>query len=320
MAFSSYFVRKFLRNPREALHVMRVSDELSKYTSWKLLEVLEEYNLLEPLQEKPWWEFPDKVLAKFVIDALVEEGYAKWVGDRAKIVSRPERPQITTKEASDLIPAIDHALSVLPRALETGEKPSIAEMRASHAKLLGNLAYRLMIEIAVEETGLNRLPEGAKIVDVHPRVGTSTVALLEMTKAHVIVAEPYPDNISIIERTARLLGQRDRITVVQTQPEDLKLQEKVDAVFMADILHWVFNPRLTLSAARECLKGDGFLSVLQSVYSSAGLITCLPDYLMGAYRPPPRSEELREFLSEAGFRVKRWEESAGVAVVRAEVR
>lgn len=320
MSFSSYFIRKFLRSPREALHVIRVSEELSKYITWKLVQILEEHGILDSLQEKPWWEHADKDLAKYVIDLLVEEGYAKWVGDRMKLVSKPERPHVTTLEASDLIPAIDYALSNLPRALETGEKPSLTEARAPYAKLLGNLAYRLTIEIAVEETGLNRLPETAKIVDVLPRIGTSTVALLEMTRAHVIAAEPHPENISVIERTVRLMGQQPRVTFVRYLPEELKLQEKVDAAFMADILHWVFNPRLALSTVRDCLKNGGFLAILQSVYSSAGLVTCLPDYLLGAYRPPPRSSELRELLEESGFRVKKWLESSGVVVARAEIR
>lgn len=320
MAFSSYFLRKFLRSPREALHIVRVSGELSKYIVWKLYEVLENYGVIDSLQEKAWWEYPDKELAKFVIDTLVEEGYAEWIGDRVRIVSKPEKPRITTTEASDLIPAVDQALEALPRALIKGEKPNLAEMRAAYAKLLGNSAYRLTIEIAVEETGLNQLPEGAVIVDVHPRIGTSTVALLEMTRARVIVAEPFFDNVSIIERTVRLMGQQDRVKIVQLVPEELKLEEKVDAAFMADVLHWVFNPRLTINAVRECLKEDGFLSILQSVYSSAGLITCLPDYLMGAHRPPLKSEELRELLTGAGFRIKKWLESAGVVVARAEIK
>lgn len=311
-------IRKILGNPREALRVLRVSNELSRYIAWKLYSTLDENGFLSTFQEQPWWKFADKDLAKWVCDVLVEEGYARWTGDTIKITGKPEHPTITTKEAADLVPVIEKALASIPKVLLTGNKPNLAAERAAYAKVIGNLAYRLMIDVTVNETGLNELSENSVIVDLLSRIGTSTMVLLETTRARIISVDPNRDNIQVQEHALKVAGQADRVKLIQSAPEELELPEKANAVFMADILHWTLNPRLTLSSARKCVLADGFLSMIQSTYSSAGLITCLPDYLLGAYRAPPTSRELRESLRTSGFKVEKWTEAFGIVIVKAK--
>ncbi|MCS7104988.1 MAG: class I SAM-dependent methyltransferase [Thermofilaceae archaeon] len=318
MALSSFMIRKILGNPREALRVLRVSNELSRYIVWRLYLTLDENGFLGMLQEQPWWKFADRDLARWVCDILVEEGYAKWMGDTIKVTGKPEHPTITTKEAADLVPVIERAMASIPKVLLTGEKPNLAAERAAYAKVIGNLAYRLMIEVTVKETGLNELNENNVIVDVLSRIGTSTMVLLETTRARIISVDPYRDNILVQEHALKVAGQADRVKLIQSAPEELELPEKADAVFMADILHWTPNPRLALNRAHKCILEDGFLSMIQSTYSSAGLVTCLPDYLLGAYRAPPTSRELRESLRNSGFKIEKWTEAFGIVIVKAK--
>ncbi len=63
------------------------------------------------------------------------------------------------------------------------------------------------------------------IADIYPRIGTSTLTLLEMTKTR-IAAEPYPDNVEAIVRTIKLAGQEKRVTMIQSTPEEISLPEK----------------------------------------------------------------------------------------------
>ncbi|MEM2218232.1 MAG: hypothetical protein QW731_07660, partial [Thermofilaceae archaeon] len=86
MSLSSYIFRKFIRDPREALRILRISEELERYTVWRLYNSLAESGYLSRLQEKPWWDFKDKDLAKWVCDILVEEGLAKRTGDMVKVI------------------------------------------------------------------------------------------------------------------------------------------------------------------------------------------------------------------------------------------
>ncbi|MEM1509098.1 MAG: class I SAM-dependent methyltransferase [Thermofilaceae archaeon] len=317
MSLSSYIFRKFIRDPREALRILRISEELERYTVWRLYNSLAESGYLSRLQEKPWWDFKDKDLAKWVCDILVEEGLAKRTGDMVKVIATPKQPAITTREVADLVPVIDRAMLALPQALETGAKPNLAEEKAAYAKTIGNLSYRLMVEIAVESTGLNKLSEKAVIADVYPRIGTSTITLLELTRARIIAVEPYTDNIEVASRVIRLAGQEKRVNFIQATPEEMRLPEKADVVFMADILHWIPNPHFALTRAHDSLNDKGFLSMIQSIYASTGLVTCLPDYFFGAIRPPPPDDELRELIEETGFKIVKWLESFGIVVVQA---
>lgn len=300
------------------MRIKRASDELREYAAWKLYTVLEESGLLAKLQEQPWWSFRDRDLARVVCDALVAEGLADRVGDVIRAKAEPRKPAITTEEAADMVPVFDRAFLYLPRALETGERPPQSEVRAEAAKLLDNFAVRLEMEVGVEETGLSELGESAVVADFYPRAGASTVTLLERTRAKIVVVEPYRENLAVIERLVKLSGQGERVSHVQAPLEEVKLPQKVDAVFMAEVIHWTFNPRLALARARENLKEDGFLAIAQSTYSSTGLLACVAGLLLGAVRPPPTGGELREIIREAGFSIEKWLEAAGVAIARAE--
>lgn len=317
MAFSSYLLRKFFSSPSEALRIKRAGDEIRRYAAWKLYSVLEESNLLAELQEQPWWNFKDRDLARTVCEALVAEGLADWAGDVIRVRRAPQKPALTTKEAADLAPVFDKALLYLPHALRTGEKPPLSEVKAATAKLLDNFAVRLEIEAAIEETGLSSLSEGSVVADFLSRTGFSTMVLLERTRARIVVVDPYLENIEMVKRLVKLAGQEDRVSYVQASPEEAKLPEKVDAVFMAEAVHWSFNPSLALARAREALKRGGFLSIAQSVYSSTGLLAAVAGLLLGAVRPPPRSSELRELIKEAGFSLEKWSESLGVVLAKA---
>jgi len=317
VAFSSYLLRKFITNPGEALRIKRAGDEVREYAAWKLYSVLEESGLLAKLQEQPWWSFKDRDLARTVYDALVAEGLADSSGDLIRIRRAARRPAITTKESADLAPVFDQAFLYLPHALETGERPAQSEVRAAMAKILDNFATRLLMEVAVEETGLSKLGEDAAIADFYPRAGASTAVLLERTKAKIVVVEPYRENLAIIERLVKLTGQEERVSYVQAPLEGVKLPQRVDVVFMAEVIHWTFNPRLALARARENLKEGGFLAVAQSVYSSLGLLAAAAGLLLGAVAPPPASDELRRMIREAGFSIEKWLESLGVVVAKA---
>jgi hypothetical protein len=317
VAFSSYLLRRFFANPGEALRIKRAGDEVRAYAVWKLYEVLEGSGLLAKLQEQPWWSFGDRDLARVVCDTLVAEGLADRAGDVIRVKRRPQRPAITTREAADFAPVFDRAFLYLPRALETGEKPPQSEVRAEMAKLLDNFATRLEMEVAVEETGLSKLGEGAVIADLYPRSGASTMVLLERTRARVIAVDPYRENLAMVERLVKLAGQEARVSYVQAPLEEAKLPEKVDAVFMAEVVHWTFNPRLALARARENMKREGFLAVAQSTYSSLGLPAAAAGLLLGALAPPPASGELRGMIREAGFSIEKWLESLGVVIAKA---
>uniref|UniRef100_A0A7C3SKK0 Uncharacterized protein n=1 Tax=Thermofilum pendens TaxID=2269 RepID=A0A7C3SKK0_THEPE len=174
MSFSSYLLRRFVRNPGEALRIKRASEELSDYVAWKLYTQLQESGLLRVFEEKPWWGFRDRDLARLVQDILVEDGLAKRLGDTIRAVKAPRRPEITTKEAADMLAVLDKALQILPEVIESGEKPEYSKVKALTAKLVGSFGVRLEFEAAVEVSGLDKLPEGAVVLDVFPRVGTST--------------------------------------------------------------------------------------------------------------------------------------------------
>ncbi|MEM2187448.1 MAG: hypothetical protein QW407_06860 [Thermofilaceae archaeon] len=47
-----------------------------------------------------WWSFKDRVLAKLLCNALVEEELAAWEGDRIKLKRSPEKPAFTTIKAA----------------------------------------------------------------------------------------------------------------------------------------------------------------------------------------------------------------------------
>lgn len=317
MSLSSYIFRKFLSNPSEALRLRRAGNEIKDYATWKLYSVLEEYGLLQVLQERPWWEFKDRDLAKLISDILVEEGTANRVGDRVKIVSEPKKPQITTQEAADMVPVFDNAIQALPQALENGEKPSLSDVKPIYAKLLGNFAVKLEIESAIESTGIDKLGENTVIVDIYPRIGVSTLALLEMTRSKIIVVEPYASNIDVIKGMVKISGGENRVTFMQSPLEEMKLPEKADAVFMAEVIHWTMNPRLVMMRARESLKPEGLLVIAQSLYSSTGLVAALPGYILGALTLPPTSDQLRELIEGAGLKINKWLESLGVAIALA---
>uniref|UniRef100_A0A7C4FBM8 Methyltransferase domain-containing protein n=1 Tax=Thermofilum pendens TaxID=2269 RepID=A0A7C4FBM8_THEPE len=186
------------------------------------------------------------------------------------------------------------------------------------ARLLGGFGVRLEFEAAVEVSGLDKLPEGAVVLDVFPRVGTSTTTLLEQTRVIILVAEPYPENLEVLESIVRLQRVEDRVKLMLVAPlESLKLQERVDAVFMEEVLHWTPSPQLVLKAVRNQLKQGGFLALAQTVYSSLGMKMGLIGYLLGALRPPPTSSELRSVLRVSGYRVEKWFESMGVVLARA---
>lgn len=318
MPLIPYAMKTFLRNPSKALLVYRVTRELKRYTVWKLYNELAESGLLDRLQERPWWEFADKDLAKWVCDILVENGCAVWAEDSIKVTTPPKPYRVMTREAADMLAVIDRAVSLAPSIVETGKKPTLAEYRAEYAKTVGNLSHRLAIEICLEETGVADLAEGCRVVDVMAKIGAATFTLLELTGAYVIAVEPLTENVEVLEKAVRLAGQADRVTIVQARPEVLKLPEKVDAAVMADIVPYLLNPGLALRRVRENLRENGFLAIYQCLYSGAGLTAFLPHYVFGANRPPPHSSELRELLEDSGFTITKWLEEMGIAVIRAE--
>lgn len=314
---SNYLLRKFITSPGEALRLKRAGDEVRDYALWRLYTVLEESGLLAKLQEQSWWSFKDRDLAKMTCDILVGEGLAEWRGDTIRVVAAPRRPTITTKEAADISTAIDKALSYLPRAVETGEKPPLPEVRAAAVKFYDNFAARLQMEITLEETGLKNLGEDAVVADFLARAGASTAMLLERTKAKIIVVEPYPENIAVIKGLVKLMRQEDRVTYVQAFPEEVKLQQSVDAVFMSNVLNWTLNPRLALARAREALKEGGFLSMTQAMYApGTAMLTALTSLLLGAVRPPPTESELRDMVRDAGFKEDKWLNAMSFLVAR----
>lgn len=291
--------------------------EINSYIVWRLYTTLRETELLQKLQEKPWWEFADKDLARWVCDILVEKGYARRSGDVISVSSAPERPHITTMDAADLAPIVDRVMTLLPRALETGDKPNLFEERAYYSKLAGSLVYKTMLGAAIEELGLIGLSSEAVVADVFSRIGTSVMALLEMTPARVIAVEPQPENIEAIKRTVRLSGQENRVSIVQASPEEMVLPEKVDVVFMANVIHWIMNPRLALTRARENLKEKGSVRIVQQVYEGTGLTVPLIHYFFGAVRPPPTKEELVRLIREVDLKVEKQLGSFGIVALRA---
>lgn len=291
--------------------------EINSYIVWRLYTTLRETELLQKLQEKPWWEFADKDLARWVCDILVEKGYARRSGDVISVSSAPERPHITTMDAADLAPIVDRVMTLLPRALETGDKPNLFEERAYYSKLAGSLVYKTMLGAAIEELGLIGLGSEAVVADVFSRIGTSVMALLEMTPARVIAVEPQPENIEAIKRTVRLSGQENRVSIVQASPEEMVLPEKVDVVFMANVIHWIMNPRLALTRARENLKEKGSVRIVQQVYEGTGLTVPLIHYFFGAVRPPPTKEELVRLIREVDLKVEKQLGSFGIVALRA---
>ncbi|MEM0024360.1 MAG: methyltransferase domain-containing protein [Thermofilaceae archaeon] len=317
MSLSSYILRKFLSNPREALRIKKAGDEIREYAVWRIYTQLEMEGILQSLQTQAWWSFKDQVLAKLLCDALVEEGLAAWEGDRIKLKRSPEKPAVTTIEAADMLPVIDRAAEALPRALLLGEKPSRDKTQALTAKLLDNFAVKLEFEAAIDEAGLGSLKPGSTIADIHPRVGTSTLTLLERTKASIVVIEPYQENIEITRRLVELHGQESRVSFVHSTPEEAELPEKVDAIFMGQLVHWIPSPRLAIANARRMLKDNGILAMAQTTYSSVGLIMSVPGYLLGAVQAPPESGELRRILTGSGFKIEKWLESLGIALVKA---
>ncbi|MCS7104987.1 MAG: class I SAM-dependent methyltransferase [Thermofilaceae archaeon] len=313
----SYILRKFLSDPGEALQMWKRAREVDSYVTWRLYTTLKETGLLQKLQEKPWWEFADRDLARWVCDILVEKGYARRSGDVISVSSAPERPQITTMDAADLAPVVDRVMTLLPRALETGEKPNLFEEKAYYSKVAGSLVYKAIIEAAIEEMGLSRLSSEAVVADVFSRIGTSVMTLLEMTPARVIAVEPQPENIEVIKRTVRLSGQENRVSFVQASPEEMVLPEKVDVVFMANVIHWIMNPRLALVRARENLKEKGSVRIIQQVYEGTGLTVPFIHYFFGAVRPPPTKEELIRLIRDVNLKVERQLGSFGIVALRA---
>lgn len=310
-------MRRFLRNPSEALRIKRAGDELRDYIVWKLYSVLERENLFSELETRPWWSFPDKQLARLVGDVLAEGGVTRWQGDTLVFSNYPKRPTITSKEAADMLPVIDKAMEALPAALLLGSKPRFEEVRPVAAKILDNFAVRLEFETAVEVAGLDELESGATVADIFPRVGASTLTLLENTNARVIVVEPFAENVEVIKSLVRLHHLEDRVSYVVTPLDRIALETQVDAVFMGECIHWLPTPSFVLAQVRKLVKPGGVLAMAQTVYSSLGLAVSLPGYLIGALRPPPSSEELRNLIETSGFEVNKWLESLGVALVRA---
>lgn len=318
MPIVPFLLAKALTDPREAMRLIRIANEFEGYFVWRVYSALDEANVIQLLQQRPWWEFPDKELARMTEDIFVEKGYAVRKGDVVVFKNvRPPRPAVTS-EAADAIPVIDRAASALARALATGEKPNLLEERAYYAKLLAIETYKLLVDITIEVTELSRLSEGQVILDVMPRVGTSLMSLLERTRARIIAVEPLASNISVITNTLKLTGQLDRVVILQSQPEAIKLPEKVDAAFMAGVLHWTNNPRFALARVRENLKESGFLSVYQPCYEAGGLILSLLHYLYGAVRPVPTKDEAQELVRQAGFKITKSVGSRGFLALRAE--
>ncbi len=127
MSLSSYIFRKFLSSPAEALRLRRVGTELKNYIVWRLYTSLAESGCLSKLQERPWWSFKDKDLARLASGILAESGPAKRTGEAIQVTSLPEKTVIATQDAADLIPVIDRGMLALPQALEAGVKPNLPE-------------------------------------------------------------------------------------------------------------------------------------------------------------------------------------------------
>lgn len=300
------------------MRLLRAESEFENYSVWRFYSALEESNTLEKLQSKPWWEFPDRDLAKNIGDIFVYKGYATWRGDTLSFRSSPTRPIVSTSEVADLVPVIDRVAQALPRALLTGEKPNLIENRAYYSKLLGCLVHKMIIDIAIELTGLSKLGEYNVVADLIPHVGASTLSLLERTRARVVAVEPISQNVEAIRSMVKLVGQQERVVVVQSLIEALRLPEKVDAVFASNLVNWTSNPQIALLRARENLKDDGFLALYQACYEGGGLILSLMYYFFGALRVMPSKNDLREMVKQAGFKITRAVGSRGFLVIRAE--
>ncbi|MEM1517286.1 MAG: class I SAM-dependent methyltransferase [Thermofilum sp.] len=318
MPITPFLLAKFFSDPKEAMRLLRIASEFENYSVWRMYSALQESQLLRQLQEKPWWEFPDKDLARNLGDIFVYKGYAAWKGDALVFKSSPARPTVSTSEVADLIPVIDKVAQMLPRALLTGEKPSLIEDRAYYSKLLGSAAHKVLTDITIEVTGLPTLSESAVIVDLLPRAGLSTLSLLERTRARIVAVEPLPQNIELIKNLVKLVGQQERVVIVQSSPEAMKLPEKVNAVFASSVMHWVSNPHLVLTRVRENLREDGFLAVYQPCYEGGGLILSLFHYFFGAVRVVPKSSEVQELIRQAGFKITKATGSRGFLALRAE--
>jgi SAM-dependent methyltransferase len=291
-----------LGSPRTALKVAEGMFELRSALLVKLIEVL------EPELKRPWHEWADKELARYVYGALVEEKAARWRENGSlELARRPKPPKILLPEVADYLPAVQKLVERLPEALEGRRKYfTDRELVLAYARFLDNLGYnwfrKFTLSLLLPQELRKR--EGAVFVDVGAGMGLSTLALLELTRGAVAAVDPYEENLENVRDYAQLKRASHRIKTLKGYAEDFKLDSPADAAILCNVLHWCSSPQLALRNAAANVKSGGYLAVVQGVRDAKGAWTgAIPAYLLGAPRLPPARSELYQMIREEELKV-----------------
>jgi len=308
------------RSP-EARRLAAMNRDAADYIPWRAAVELFRSGMSDELASKNLGDFPDPRLAMLTARVLSDGGFGnvaggrfRWADDVQERLDREPKPR--TPEFIEGKKTLDRIIALLPRALATGERlpathTDIKELRRLFASLMDNTGYDKLREWCILAGGLDKLPEGAVVVDVGAGIGSSTFALARLTRARIVSTDPSPENVEVMRLYFKARGLDERVTVLQASAEELPraLDEagigKADAALMIHILHWSKDPLAAVRGAGQAIKDDGFIVMMQATNESrtarAGFLLA---YLLGSNLGLSRSE-LRKIIKMSGLEAAR---------------
>jgi cyclopropane fatty-acyl-phospholipid synthase-like methyltransferase len=136
------------------------------------------------------------------------------------------------------------------------------------------------------------LKPDAVIADIGSGTGYFSVRFAHMApKGRVYGVDTEPDMVKYLTDRAKSMGLTNVIPV-QAAPDDPRLPEKVDLIFIVDTFHHIENRAQYLRKLRDSLKPDGRIAII--------------DFRMDSVDGPPKSarstpDQIKAEMNRAGY-------------------